>query len=68
MGDVIPLRPGAPEPYMTKRQAATYLARSTRWVDLRMRDSGLPFRKVAGQCLYRASEIDAWVSRMAEAP
>jgi predicted DNA-binding transcriptional regulator AlpA len=50
---------------MTKRQVARYLSRSTRWIEMRQRDGGFPYRKVTGQCMYRASEIDAWIAETA---
>lgn len=55
-----PSRPGV-EPWLTKRQAATHLGRSTRWVELQAAEAGLPYAAVGGRNLYRASQLDAWV-------
>jgi hypothetical protein len=63
-GRVVPILPPAPEPWLTKKQAATHLGRSTRWVELRMAEDGLPFRRVKRVCMYRRSELDAWVLDM----
>jgi hypothetical protein len=63
-GRVIPVRPPGPEPWLTKKQAAAHLGRSTRWVELRMAEDGLPYRRVKRVCMYRRSELDAWVLDM----
>jgi hypothetical protein len=66
-GDVNPLRPTS-ERWISKRQAAEHLGRSTRWMELCQRDDGLPHRKVKGVCMYRRSELDAWVIAMDDGP
>lgn len=66
MSNVVPLHRGRSnaEPWLSKRQAAKHLGVSVSWVEKRAADSSLPFRRVAGVNLYRASELDAWVERM----
>jgi excisionase family DNA binding protein len=62
MGDLIqfPQRREA-ERWMTKLQAARHLGVSTRWVEMRARDAGLPSYMVGGMRRYKATELDAWV-------
>lgn len=63
MGELVHLHAG-PERWISKRQAAEHLGRSTRWLELCQRDDDLPYRKVKGVCMYRRSELDAWIERM----
>jgi excisionase family DNA binding protein len=51
------------EPWLSKAQAAQYLGTSTRWVEMRSADSGLPFIRLGGVNRYRASELDEWAAR-----
>jgi hypothetical protein len=50
----------AAEPWLSKRQIASYLARSTRWVELKVR-AGMPSRMIGGRRAYRVSEVDGWL-------
>ncbi len=60
---VIPFpRAAVREPWLSKRQIADYFGRSTRWVELRMRE-GLPSKMIGGQRGYRLSEVEAWLDR-----
>lgn len=44
-----------------KRRAARYLGRSTRWVELMMRDHGLPYaRDARGWAQFDLEALDAW--------
>lgn len=60
-GSVIPFpRSVAREPWLSKRQIADYLGRSTRWVELRVRE-GLPSKMIGGRRGFRLSEVEAWI-------
>lgn len=48
------------EPWLSKRQVADYLGRSTRWVELRVRE-GLPSKMIGGRRGFKLSEIEAWI-------
>lgn len=48
------------EPWVSKRQVADYLGRSTRWVELRVRE-GLPSKMIGGRRGFRLSEVEAWI-------
>jgi len=50
----------AVEPWLSKRQIANYLGRSTRWVELRVRE-GLPSKMIGGRRGFRLSEVEAWI-------
>ena len=50
------------EPWLKKRQAASHIGVSTRLVEMRQVSDGLPMHRVHGLCLYRASELDAWLA------
>jgi predicted DNA-binding transcriptional regulator AlpA len=39
---------------------AVYLGRSTRWVEMRVRD-GMPSRMIGGRRAFRRSDVDMWV-------
>jgi predicted DNA-binding transcriptional regulator AlpA len=54
-----PSRVGA-EPWLSKRQVADYFGRSTRWVELRVRE-GLPSKMIGGRRGFRLSEVEAWI-------
>lgn len=49
------------EPWLRKRLAARHLGVSVRWVEMRQADAGLPFYRVGGMNVYRASELDDWL-------
>lgn len=55
-------RRGGHEPLVAKSDVARHLGVSTRWVELRMRDGGLPHLKdpVSRLVRYRLSDVDAW--------
>lgn len=66
MGNVVSLdarRAQRSEPWLNKRQAAQHLGCSVRWIEARQADAGLPFYRVKGWNMYRASELDEWVRR-----
>lgn len=48
------------EPWLSKRQIAEHLGRSTRWVELRVRE-GLPSKMIGGRRGFRLSEVEAWI-------
>lgn len=49
------------EPELSKRQLANRLGFSTRWVELMVRDEGLPTHRLRGnQRRFLLSEVDAW--------
>jgi predicted DNA-binding transcriptional regulator AlpA len=52
------------EPWIDKDELAEYLGRSTRWIELRMRDSGLPHHKGERSRLvrFRISDVDEWLA------
>lgn len=50
------------EPWLSKRQIADYFGRSTRWVELRVRE-GLPSKMIGGRRGFRLSEVEAWIDR-----
>ena len=52
--------PGA-EPWLTKRQIAAYDGRSTRWVELRVRE-GLPSSMIGGRRGFKLSAVEEWVA------
>jgi excisionase family DNA binding protein len=54
---------GGSEPWLNKRQVAAHLGVSTRWVEMRAADSGLPFHRVGGLNLYRTADVDGWLDR-----
>jgi predicted DNA-binding transcriptional regulator AlpA len=60
---IIPFpRAAVREPWLSKRQIADYFGRSTRWVELRMRE-GLPSKMIGGRRGFRLSEVEAWLDR-----
>jgi hypothetical protein len=50
----------ATEPWLSKRQVADHFGRSTRWVELRVRE-GLPSHMIGGRRGFRLSEVESWV-------
>ena len=53
-------RTAATEPWLSKQQVAGHYGRSTRWIELRMRE-GLPSRMLGGRRAFRLSTVDAWM-------
>lgn len=60
--------PTTHEPWLSKRQIAMHYGRTTRWVEMRMRD-GMPHRKDGrsreARTMFRLSECDAWMQTRA---
>jgi hypothetical protein len=54
------------EPWVNKRQVAQHYGRTTRWVELRMRE-GMPHRKDSPTAwpMFRLSAVDAWLTERA---
>jgi hypothetical protein len=50
------------EPWLSKRQIADYFGRSTRWVELRVRED-MPSKMIGGRRGFRLSEVEAWLDR-----
>lgn len=50
----------AAEPWLSKQQIAGHYGRSTRWIELRMRE-GLPSRMLGGRRAFRLSVVEAWM-------
>jgi predicted DNA-binding transcriptional regulator AlpA len=48
------------EPWLSKQQIADYFGRSTRWVELRVRE-GLPSKMIGGRRGFKLSEVEAWI-------
>lgn len=61
-GSVLVFPGRAREPWLSKRQIADYFGRSTRWVELRVRE-GLPSKMIGGRRGFRLSEVEAWIDR-----
>jgi predicted DNA-binding transcriptional regulator AlpA len=62
-GQVIPFPDRGYEPFVGKQQVARHLGRSRRWVEIAMKDHGLPSHPPApgsNRRRFRLSEIDAW--------
>jgi hypothetical protein len=60
-GVVVRLAPRAGfEPWLSKREIASHFGRSTRWVELRMRE-GLPSKMIGGRRGFRLSDVEAWI-------
>jgi len=62
-GDVVPLNRGGQEPLLTKRQLASELGYSTRWIDYRVQE-GMPYVKARGQKRFRLREVLAWLQEL----
>ncbi|MGH2841968.1 MAG: helix-turn-helix transcriptional regulator [Solirubrobacteraceae bacterium] len=54
--------PAGREPWVTKRDLAAYLGRSTRWVELMVR-RGMPSQMIGGRRGFRLSAVEAWIAR-----
>lgn len=66
MGRVVPFsRPTPPEQWLSKRQAAEYLAVTTRTIERWQSECGLPMHRAGSMCRYKASELDQWVTSQA---
>jgi hypothetical protein len=52
--------PLAVEPWLSKREIATHLRFSVRWVELRVNE-GMPCERWGGRLRFRASEVEAWL-------
>jgi len=48
------------EPWLSKQQVADHYGRSTRWIELWMRE-GLPSRMLGGRRAFLLSIVDAWM-------
>jgi len=48
------------EPWLSKREIAAHFGRSTRWVELRMRE-GLPSKMIGGRRGFHLSDVEAWI-------
>jgi hypothetical protein len=53
-------RAAAAEPWLNKGQIARHYGRSTRWIELRMRE-GLPSRMLGGRRAFQLSAVEAWM-------
>lgn len=52
---------GAPAAlFLTRRQVATYLNMSEKWLAQAGRSSGPTFHKFGGRCRYRLDDVDNW--------
>lgn len=65
-GQVVNLRPPAgataPEPWLSKRQLATHLGFSVRWVEYRVRD-GMPHKMLGGRLRFQRSSVESWLEQ-----
>jgi hypothetical protein len=63
--------PTTHEPWLSKAQIAMHFGRTTRWVELRMRD-GMPHRKDGrsryARTMFRLSEVEAWMEDRGRTP
>lgn len=57
VGDVVYL---PVDPWVGKAQLARHWGKSTRWIELRMRD-GMPSRMMGGRRQYRVSACEDWL-------
>ena len=48
------------EPWATKRELASHLGFSVRWVELRMAE-GMPHERFGGQCRFQTSVCEQWL-------
>ena len=55
-----PRTAAAGEPWLSKQQIAGHYGRSTRWIELRMRE-GLPSRMLWRRRAFRLSTVEAWM-------
>ena len=49
------------EPWVGKRELADYLGRSTRWVELMVRQ-GMPSQMIGGRRGFRVTEVETWIA------
>jgi len=65
MGQLVRLSTRA-EPLLTKTELADHLRYSERWIEMQMRDRGMPYMKGDGRgarVRFRLSEVEAWMMR-----
>lgn len=55
--------PHGVERYLSKTELAQVLGVSVSFINKHMRESALPFFKVAGAVRFKLSEVEAWISR-----
>jgi hypothetical protein len=48
------------EPWMDKRQLATYLGCGIRWIEYRL-EAGMPNTIIAGRVKFKASRVEPWL-------
>jgi phage terminase Nu1 subunit (DNA packaging protein) len=60
----LPGRAGSMEPWVNKRQLASHLGRSTRWVELMVRE-GMPSQMIGGRRGFRLSAVERWIEERA---
>lgn len=58
MGQVVAL-PSNYEPWLTKRQLASHLGFSRRWIDYRVLE-GMPSKKIGGKRMFKMSDVELW--------
>jgi hypothetical protein len=51
------------EAVVSKKRLAAILGKSTRWLELRVRDDGMPSVMVNGRRMFRVSEVEPWVEK-----
>lgn len=59
-GRVVPFPGPEHEPWVSKSEIATYLGRSTRWVEHQVK-LGMPSRMIGGRRAFRRSAVDEWI-------
>jgi phage terminase Nu1 subunit (DNA packaging protein) len=59
----LPGRAGT-EPWVNKRQLASHLGRSTRWVELMVKE-GMPSQMIGGRRGFRLSAVERWIEERA---
>jgi hypothetical protein len=50
------------EPWLTKRQLATHLHMSVRWIEMQVR-KGMPVARFGSRPRFRVSAVEAWLAR-----
>lgn len=65
MGDVVKFPNRGHSPLLTKRQLANHLQRSTRWVELMVRDEGMPaeWDRHRRERRYDLQAVETWLQR-----
>ena len=54
-------------PLMTKEQLAAHWAVSERWIELRVKNDGLPHKKLGRAIRFRLEDCERWLARRSEA-